>query len=152
MFTSLPCFSSPGVRAAAARGVSILHSGLEGVFPTNLIPPNTELIGGRGIGSSTLTTPETFESCIPVANMFLRGGGISCSGGGMGCRNWLKRLLRACLLASVSLLQSRRETGWHANTIRYCCGGTSDFLPLCAFQRRPTLSNVFFGRRAASTG
>ena len=89
---SLPCFSSPGVRAAAARGVPILNSGLEGIFPTNLISLNTELRGGKGIGSSTVTTPETVASCIPVAHMFLRRG-ISCGGGGMGCRNCLKRLV-----------------------------------------------------------
>ena len=35
MSSSLPCFSGPGVRAATARGVPILHAGLEGVFPTN---------------------------------------------------------------------------------------------------------------------
>ena len=43
MSTSLTCFSSTGVRAAAARGVPILHSVLEGVSLTNLISPNTEL-------------------------------------------------------------------------------------------------------------
>ena len=73
----LPCFSGPGIRAAAARGgVPILHAGLEGVFPTNLISPNTELIGGKGVGSSTVTTPGTFEFCKPAAHMFLRGGGF----------------------------------------------------------------------------
>ena len=60
MFTFLPCFSGPGVRAAAARGVSILHSGLKGVSPTSLTSPNTELRGGKGVGSSTVTTPGTF--------------------------------------------------------------------------------------------
>ena len=64
--TSLPCFSSRGVRAAAASGVPILHSDLERVFSTNLISPNTELREGKG--------PETFQSCIPVKHMFLEGG------------------------------------------------------------------------------
>ena len=44
------------------------------------------------MGSSTLTAPKTFESCIPVTHMFL-GGGISCGGDGTGCRNCLKRLV-----------------------------------------------------------
>ena len=60
MSTSLPCFSGPGVRTAAATGVSILHSGLKGVFPTTLTSSNTELRGGKGVGSSTATTPGTF--------------------------------------------------------------------------------------------
>ena len=89
MSTSLPSLSGAGVRAATARGVPILHSGLEGIFPTDLIPPNTELRGGKGIGSSTVTTPGTFKSFKPVAHMFLRGG-ISC---GMGCHNCLRRLV-----------------------------------------------------------
>ena len=49
-------------------------------------------------------------------------------------------------------LECRRGAGWRANTTRYCCGGTSNLLLLCVFQRCPTLSNVFFGRRAAITG
>ena len=146
----LPCFRGPGVREAAAREVPIIHSDLEGVFPTNLISLNTELRGGKGVGSSTVTTLGTFETLKLVAHMFLRGG-ISCGGGGMGCRNCLRKLV-ARFLASFSLPQSRREAGWHANTIRYCCGGTSDLLLKCAFQMRPTLSDVFFGQRAASTG
>ena len=65
-----------GVRAATARGVPILHSDLEGVFPTNSISPDTELRGGRGVGSSTVTVPETFESIVPVTYIFLGGGGF----------------------------------------------------------------------------
>ena len=60
MSTFLPCFSGPGVRAATATGVSILHSGLKGVFPTILTSPNTGLRGEKGVGSSTVTTPGTF--------------------------------------------------------------------------------------------
>ena len=92
MSTSLPCLSGAGVRATTARGVPILRSGLEGIFPADLVPPNAELRGGKGVGSSTVTTPGTFESCKPVAHMFLRGG-ISCGGGGMGCHNCLRRLV-----------------------------------------------------------
>ena len=44
------------------------------------------------MGSSTVTTPGTFELRKPVARMFLRGR-ISCGGGGMWCRNCLKRLV-----------------------------------------------------------
>ena len=73
--TFLPYCSGPGVRVAAARGLPILHSGVEEVFPTNLISLNIEMRGGRGVGSSILTTPETFELCKRAAHMFLRGGG-----------------------------------------------------------------------------
>ena len=100
MSTCLPRFSSPGVRAAAARGVPILHSDLEEVFPTNLVFPNTELEGGKGVGSSIVTVPKTFESCIPVTHMFLEGGGISSGGGRTGCRNCLKRLV-ICMSRSL---------------------------------------------------
>ena len=62
MPTSLPCFSSPGVGAATARGVPTLHLDLQGVFPTNLVSSSTELKGGKGVGSSTVTVPATFES------------------------------------------------------------------------------------------
>ena len=41
MSTSLQCLSSLGVKAAAARGFSILHLDLKGVSPTNLMSPNT---------------------------------------------------------------------------------------------------------------
>ena len=47
---------------------------------------------GKGAVSSTVTTPGTLELCKPVAHMFLRRG-ISCGGGGMGCRNCLKMLV-----------------------------------------------------------
>ena len=90
--TSLPCFSGPGVREAAARGVSTLHSDLEGLFSTNWIFSNTELRGGKEVCSSTVTAPGTFESCTPVVHMFLRGWG-SCGGGGIGCRKCLRRLV-----------------------------------------------------------
>ena len=96
MSTSLSCFSGPWVGAAAARGAPILHAGLEGGFLTNGISPNTELRGGKGVGSSigsnAVTTPGTFEFCKLVVHMFLRGE-ISCVGGGMGCPNCLKRLV-----------------------------------------------------------
>ena len=92
MSTSSPAFSGLGVRVAADSGVQILRSALEGVYPTNLISSNTERRGGKGVGSSTVTTPVTFESCKLVAQMFLRGG-ISCDGGRMGCRNCLRRLV-----------------------------------------------------------
>ena len=41
MSTFLQCFSSLGVKAAAARGCSILHLDLEEVFPTNLMSTKT---------------------------------------------------------------------------------------------------------------
>ena len=90
--TLLPCFSGPEVRAAAARGDPILYSDLEGVFPAKSISPNTDLRGEKGVGSGTVTIPDTFESCIRVTHMFL-GGVISYGGGGAGCRNYLKRLV-----------------------------------------------------------
>ena len=94
MSTSLPCFSSPGVRAVAARGVPILLSVLEEGFPTNLVSPNTELRGGNGVGSSTVTAPETCESYIPATQIFLGGGREGSYGGGeTGCCNRLRRLV-----------------------------------------------------------
>ena len=93
MSTSLPCFSGPGIRAAAARGGGTNPTrGSRGGFAYELNFPNTELRGGKGVGSSTVTTPRTFELCKPVANMFLRGG-ISCGGDGMGRLNCLIRLV-----------------------------------------------------------
>ena len=82
MLISLTCFSSPGAREATAREAPILRSDLAGVFPTNLIFPNTELKGVKGVGSSTVTAPETSESCKPVTYSW--GGGISYGGGGTG--------------------------------------------------------------------
>ena len=102
MPTSLPCFRSPGFRAAAARGVQILHLDLKGGFPINLIAPNTELRGGKRIGSSTVTGPGTFESCIPVTHMLMGGGGGSCGGVGMGYCNCLKKVGRALVLFPFS--------------------------------------------------
>ena len=74
MSISLPLFSSPGVRAAAARGAPLLHSDLKGVSPTTLISPITELRRGKRVGSSTVTALEILEPCIPVTRMFLRAG------------------------------------------------------------------------------
>ena len=57
-------------------GVLVLHSDLEGGFPTKVISPNTELREGKGVGSSTVTVPETFEmipSDMPVTHMFPGG-------------------------------------------------------------------------------
>ena len=110
MSISLPCFSSPGVRAATARGVSILQSDLEGIFPANLISPNTEPRGGKGVGSSTVTAPKTFESCLPVAHMFF-GGGFPAAKVERGVATALEGWLHACLVPLVSLLQFRREAG-----------------------------------------
>ena len=110
MSISLPCFRSPEVRVVAAKGVPILHSDLDGVFPTSLISPNTELRGGKGVGSSTVTAPGTFESCIPVTHMFL-GVGVSYGGGGTECRNCLRRLVARMSRCLVSLLQPRRGAG-----------------------------------------
>ena len=78
---------------AAARGIPILYSDLEGVFSAKSISPNTDLRGEKGVRSgTTVTIPETFESCIRVTHMFLWGV-ISYGGGGAGCRNYLKRLV-----------------------------------------------------------
>ena len=65
--------------------------GPRGGFPYKLNFPQhrTER---EGVGSSTVATAEIFEPCTPVAHMLLRGR-ISCGGGGMGCRNCLKRLV-----------------------------------------------------------
>ena len=111
MSTSLPCFSSPGVRAVAARGVPILLSDLEEGFPTNLVSPNTELRGGKGFGSSTVTAPEAFESHIPVTHTFLGGGGgVRTAEVERGVATTLEGWLPAYLIVFVSLLQSRRAT------------------------------------------
>ena len=45
--TSLPCFSGPGIRSAAARGLPILHAGLEGVFLRTEFPPTQNREGER---------------------------------------------------------------------------------------------------------
>ena len=132
MFTSLPCFSKPGARAAAAKGVPFLHSDIEGGFPTNLIFPNTELKEGNGVGPSIVKVPVTFEAMppdMPVMHKLRRGGGGSCGGGGTGCRNCPKKVSYVHVSQFSSLLQSRRGTGWHANKMRYCSGGTPDLCP-----------------------
>ena len=60
MFTTSPCFNIPGFRAAAAKEQSDSERG----FLPNSIPPNTELTGREGIGSSKSSyaawVPETF--------------------------------------------------------------------------------------------
>ena len=56
------------------------------------------------------------------------------------------------LPSSCSYSPSGEPGSTQIRSATYCCGGTSDLLLLCAFQRRPTLSNVFFGRHATSTG
>ena len=93
MYIYFPCFSSLGVRAVShCQGGTKPTLRPRGGFPTNLISPKTELRGGKGVGSSTVAAPETFESCISVTHMFLRGK-IPCCRGAPGCRNCLKRLL-----------------------------------------------------------
>ena len=70
----LPCFRSPGVRAAATRAVLILQLDLEGVFSRKEISLSTKLRGGKGVGSKTVTAYETFQSYIPVTHKFFGGG------------------------------------------------------------------------------
>ena len=68
--------------------------------------------------------------------------------GGTGCRNCLKKLV-ACISPYLRLAPTIPAG---SRVARKYEGGKSDFLLLCAFQRHPTLSNVFFGRHVASTG
>ena len=150
MSTSLPCFSGSGIRAAAARGVPILHAGLEGVFSTKCISSNTELRGGKGVGSSTVTTPGIFELCKPVAHMFLRRG-ISCGGGRMECPNCLKRSvarMSPCLrLAPTVPAGSRVARKYDPLLLR----GNVKFAPIMCVPEASDTIKCVFGRRAAST-